>query len=176
MNDTGGSTNEQVARDIALHPTVGNAELTKRQIEFLDQQAELQRSQLEQLDIEKQKLREEIDTLRSQQKHLSVQDEVLHVQKHQLAAHERHLHIEHTRERLHILIQLAICLAVSAVVILFGGMAWSAWKSQTVSITEFSIPPEMESQGLTGQVVAAGLVDELKRCRKLRAPRLSSAA
>ena len=91
---------------------------------------------------------------------------MLQVQKRQLAAHERHLHIEHTRERLHILIQVGICLAVTTVAILFGAMAWSAWNSQSVLVTAFTIPPEMESQGLTGQVVAAGLIDQLRELQE----------
>ncbi len=77
-------------------------------------------------------------------------------------ATRRHiLKLERASAAMKVAFELAVALIVTVVAIGLGGMIWSAVSDNGLVIESFSVPPDLAQRGLTGDVVAAKLLDKL---------------
>jgi tetratricopeptide (TPR) repeat protein len=137
--DDGIASNEDVARGIALEGRAGDGKtaqvLAAEQIEFLRRQGALQIEQKTLLQSEKRLLQSQNDG--------------------QL--------IQNRRDRLRIVMDVTLSLSVLLLVSILAGQIYAAWRADNVVIGAFDVPPALDTQGLTGKVVAAGLLDRLQQ-------------
>jgi hypothetical protein len=103
--------------------------------------------------------------LKDQQALIADQQHLVRLQAKELA-HElglRHwsLWVRHVSSVLKLTLELAVGLLLLALVAGISLMVWNAAHSDGVIIENFSVPPDMASRGLTGQVVASRLLDKL---------------
>ena len=96
-------------------------------------------------------LREQTGLLRLQKEHLHEQREL------QLA----HLRVRRWKDRLSIALQALGAAIGAAVVIGLGLMIWQAQEDHGLVVEAFSVPPDLAQRGLTGQVAASRLMDQL---------------
>jgi tetratricopeptide (TPR) repeat protein len=82
-------------------------------------------------------------------------------QRHHLHEQLKHLSLGIWEKRLGMMLRLATLVVGMAVASGFGLMVWDAAHSRGLLIEPFSVPPDMASRGLTGEVVAAQLLDKL---------------
>jgi hypothetical protein len=80
---------------------------------------------------------------------------------------ERRLAIEAARrkryaDRIRNTLATLAAVAVAALLVTFGAMAWTASREHGLAIDAFSVPPDLARDGLTGQVVAARFLDRLQ--------------
>jgi tetratricopeptide (TPR) repeat protein len=108
--------------------------------------------------------------LDEQTRFLRLQSENLHEQRalqiEHLKQQEKHLRLRFFGDRLRIGLQLLGIVAGLAVVSFLGALAWNAHEDHGVSIAAFSVPPDLAQRGLTGQVVASQLLDQLAELQK----------
>jgi tetratricopeptide (TPR) repeat protein len=78
----------------------------------------------------------------------------------------RNLVLKDFGDRLRIGLQLLAIGFGLVVVIVLAAMVWQAREDHGLVIEAFSVPPDLASQGLTGQVVAARLLDKLQVMQK----------
>jgi tetratricopeptide (TPR) repeat protein len=83
------------------------------------------------------------------------------LQHRHLALSHRHLALRHFGDGLRIGLQLLAIAFGLIVVIGLGAMVWSAHEDHGLVVEAFSVPPDLVQRGLTGQVVAAQLLDKL---------------
>jgi tetratricopeptide (TPR) repeat protein len=95
--------------------------------------------------------------------YLRRQGELHQVQRQILEEEYQGQHIENIRERLRIVLELALALLVLMVLGLAGRMFYGAWHAENVVISAFDVPPALETQGNSGKVVAADLLDRLQQ-------------
>jgi tetratricopeptide (TPR) repeat protein len=88
-------------------------------------------------------------------------DAFLDDQRHHLHEQERQVGLRLWELRLGVFLRLATAVVGVAVAAALGLMVWDAAHSKGLLIEPFSVPPEMAARGLTGQVVAAQLLDKL---------------
>ena len=98
------------------------------------------------------------DFLRLQSKLISLQTEHLHEQR--LVALAR-LKLGRWKDRLSLALQVMTILVGIGVAAAVAVMAWRAYEDHGVAIEAFSVPPDLAARGLTGQVVAARVLDRL---------------
>jgi tetratricopeptide (TPR) repeat protein len=136
VSEEGLSASESVARSIALKtPKTAEEQLVQEQIGYLHRQGSLQTAQQALLDLEREG---------------------------QAFANEGQ-RIQNVRERLRIVFELALALVVLVVTGIVLELLYSAWHARNVVLSAFDVPPAMEAQGLSGKVVASGLVDQLQK-------------
>ena len=80
-----------------------------------------------------------------------------------ITSHEqlKQIHLDIWEKWLGVLLRLAtLCVGIAAAAAI-GLMVWDARHSNGLLIEPFSVPPDLAQRGLTGQVVAARLLDRL---------------
>ncbi|MBV8682417.1 MAG: tetratricopeptide repeat protein [Caulobacteraceae bacterium] len=91
---------------------------------------------------------------------VEIQTEHLHEQR---AVQLSHLKLRRFGERLKVATQVFIILVATVIGLGFAGMLYDAFKSRLVIVEPFDSPPALAARGLTGKVVAGGVLDELTR-------------
>jgi tetratricopeptide (TPR) repeat protein len=92
---------------------------------------------------------------------LKKQGALIDDQRHHLHEQLKQLHIGIWEKWLGVLLRLAAACVGIVVAAGLGLMVWDAAHSRGLLIEPFSVPPDMASRGLTGEVVAAQLLDRL---------------
>ena len=72
-----------------------------------------------------------------------------------------HLRVRRWRDRLEVALMASIAVLAVFVVISLGSMVWRAAGSRDVVVDTFSVPPNLAATGMTGQVVATRLLDQI---------------
>ena len=85
---------------------------------------------------------------------LKAKTEVLRKQLHQL-------HLSHFREWLYTSAEIVLGLVILLIFVGIASAVWSAAHDNGLVIESFSVPTDMTNRGLTGEVVAARLLDKL---------------
>ena len=83
------------------------------------------------------------------------------------------LHLSHFREWLYATAEIVVGLVILLIFVGIASAVWSAAHDNGLVIESFSVPADMNNRGLTGQVVAARLLDRLSH---LQAQTVSSRA
>jgi tetratricopeptide (TPR) repeat protein len=101
----------------------------------------------------------ELDTfLREQTRLVRLQTEHLHEQRElQLS----HLRVRRWKDRMSLALQVLGVIVGAAIVVALGVMVWQAHEDHGLVIEAFSVPPDLAARGLTGEVVAGQLLDNL---------------
>jgi tetratricopeptide (TPR) repeat protein len=91
---------------------------------------------------------------------------VVHTLKH--FDEERHLQVQAAKRKrisdiLKISLQVVLAFIGIALAVGFGDLVLSAIRSRSVVVEEFKAPPSLAPMGLSGEVVATGVLDELQR-------------
>jgi tetratricopeptide (TPR) repeat protein len=96
--------------------------------------------------------------LEKQGRLVDLQMEHLHEQRElQLA----HLRVRRWKDRMSLALQVLGAIVGAAVVVALGVMVWQAHEDHGLVIEAFSVPPDLAARGLTGEVVAGQLLDNL---------------
>lgn len=98
------------------------------------------------------------DFLRKQSHLLDLQAEDLHEQRQLILSR---LRLGRWKDRVSLTLQAVTAVLGLAVAFALGAMAWQARQDHGVTIAPFSVPPDLAARGLTGQVVAARVLDRL---------------
>ena len=88
-------------------------------------------------------------------------DAYLRDQRHHMHEQMNQLHLDIWEKKLGVLLRLATLAVGLGFAFALGMMVWDAAHSRGLLIEPFSVPPDMAAKGLTGQVVAAQLLDRL---------------
>lgn len=91
---------------------------------------------------------------------VEIQTEHLHEQR---ALTLTGLRLRTMADRLRLVTQLAVVSVVLTIFAAIGVMAWRAAGADSVVVDGFRVPSELVSRGVTGEVAASGLLDELAR-------------
>jgi tetratricopeptide (TPR) repeat protein len=73
----------------------------------------------------------------------------------------RILKLEHVSAIMKVAFEIAVGVVAAAILVALGMAVWSAAKDKGLVVESFSVPPDLAARGLTGQVVAARLLDRL---------------
>lgn len=73
----------------------------------------------------------------------------------------RMLKIEHASAVFKLALEVAIAAAITIVAIALGAAVWNAAHDNGLVVESFSVPPDLAGRGLTGEVVAAKVLDRL---------------
>src|SRR5882724_6028214 len=96
---------------------------------------------------------------------LDEQTDVLRLQARALRTHHdlviTNLRWTRFNHRMYGLLQTILLILGLGIVAALAGALWSAIGAEGVVIEAFSVPPDLEEQGLTGQVLATKLLDRL---------------
>jgi tetratricopeptide (TPR) repeat protein len=92
---------------------------------------------------------------------LKKQGALIDNQNHHLHEQFKHLRLAIWEKRLGVLLRVATAVMGLAVAAGIALMVWDAAHSDGLLIQPFSVPPELASRGLTGEVLAAKLLDRL---------------
>ncbi|HEX4096343.1 MAG TPA: hypothetical protein VHX64_06415, partial [Caulobacteraceae bacterium] len=98
------------------------------------------------------------DFLRLQSKLIALQTEHLHEQRELVLTR---LRLGGWKDRVTLVLQAMTALIGLAIAAAVAAMAWSAHQDHGLAIAPFSVPPDLAQRGLTGQVVAARVLDRL---------------
>jgi tetratricopeptide (TPR) repeat protein len=94
-----------------------------------------------------------------------VQEQILQLQVHELRSEDRlrhrGLYLRHASDAMKVAFELSLALVVIAVVTVVASAVWSAAHDNGLVIEAFSVPPDLEQRGVTGQVVASQMLDRL---------------
>ncbi|HTT96618.1 MAG TPA: hypothetical protein VMF58_01100 [Rhizomicrobium sp.] len=71
------------------------------------------------------------------------------------------LKLERASAAMKVAFELAVALIVTIIAIGLGAMIWSAASDNGLVVESFSVPPDLSQRGLTGDVIAAKLLDKL---------------
>jgi tetratricopeptide (TPR) repeat protein len=82
-------------------------------------------------------------------------------QRHHLHEQFKHLHLSVWEKQLGVLLRVATAVMGLGIAAGLGFMVWQASTSNGLLIEPFSVPPDLASRGLTGQVIATKLQDRL---------------
>ncbi|HUE65613.1 MAG TPA: hypothetical protein VMO78_14665 [Rhizomicrobium sp.] len=104
--------------------------------------------------------REEADAFLKDQRAL------IAAQLHHLHEQFKHLHLSVWEKQLGVLLRVATAVVGIAVASGFALMVWDAAHSNGLLFEPFSVPPDLASRGLTGDVVAAKVLDRLTLMQK----------
>ncbi len=98
--------------------------------------------------------------------YLREQTRLAHLQSEQIeeenATRRRMLKLEHASVAMKVAFELALALIFSVVAIGLGIAVWGAASDNGLVVQSFSVPPDLAGRGLTGDVVAAKLLDKLQ--------------
>src|SRR5580704_14358635 len=93
------------------------------------------------------------------------QTRVLRLQQEQMeeeaGIHRWSLRIRHFSDVMKVAFELSVAFIVVAIAAGIGAAIWTAASDKGVVIEAFSVPPDMSAKGLTGEVIAAKLLDRL---------------
>ena len=103
------------------------------------------------------------DYFRQQSRFIEIQTEHLHEQR---TLNLRHLRVRRWRETLQLGVQLAVVIAAGVIVAALLVMVHDAFTSRQVVIESFDAPAALTARGLTGKVVASGVLDGLTRLQE----------
>src|SRR3569623_245146 len=78
-----------------------------------------------------------------------------------LQEQERHMGLKLWELRIGVFLRVATLIVGIAVATAVGRMVWEAAHSNGLLIEPFSVPPDLAARGLTGQAVAARMLDKL---------------
>jgi tetratricopeptide (TPR) repeat protein len=92
---------------------------------------------------------------------LKKQEAFIDEQRHHLRRQYTQLDLSIWQQRLGVLLRLATAAMGLAIAAGLGFMVWDASRSNDLLIEPFSVPPDLASRGLTGEVVSAKLLDRL---------------
>ncbi|HEY1876377.1 MAG TPA: hypothetical protein VGG66_02870, partial [Rhizomicrobium sp.] len=109
--------------------------------------------------------------LRKQSRVADLQAHHLHEQFKQLNEQLKQLRLGVWEKRLGVLLRLATAVVGIVVAAGLALMVWDASHSRGLLIEPFSVPPDMANRGLTGEVVAAQLLDRLAILEKSESSR-----
>ncbi len=73
------------------------------------------------------------------------------------------LRLRHAGEMMKFAFELSVALVLVGVVIALGAAVWTAAHDNGLVIEAFSVPPDLNARGLSGEVVASHLLDKLTR-------------
>lgn len=97
--------------------------------------------------------------------YLREQARLAHIQSEQIeeenATRRRILKLEHASAAMKVAFELAIALIFTLVAIGLGAAVWGAATDNGLVVQSFSVPPDLAGRGMTGDVVAAKLLDKL---------------
>jgi len=97
--------------------------------------------------------------------YLREQARLAHLQSEQIeeenATRRRILKLEHASSAMKVAFELALALIFTVVAIGLGVAVWGAASDNGLVVQSFSVPPDLAGRGLTGDVVAAKLLDKL---------------
>jgi tetratricopeptide (TPR) repeat protein len=96
--------------------------------------------------------------LAKQEKLVEIQSEHLHEQRTILLSQ---LKIRRFTDSLKAAIQLVVVVVLGIVIAGIAAMAWEASQDHSLVVEAFSVPPDLVARGLTGQVVAKQVLDQL---------------
>jgi hypothetical protein len=88
------------------------------------------------------------------------------LEEEHIAAQNRHLHLQHVHDWLRLVLGLGLA---ALGVALLAGLAWTLYGALTdraIIINAFTVAPKLETQGQSGTLVAAMLIDEIGRLTK----------
>jgi hypothetical protein len=92
---------------------------------------------------------------------LRKQSRVADLQAHHLQEQFKALRLRIWEQRFGVLLRVGTALVGFAIAATFGAMVWSASRSNELLVEPFSVPPDLAQKGLTGEVVAAKILDRL---------------
>jgi hypothetical protein len=96
---------------------------------------------------------------------LEEQTAVLRLQKEQMQEeadiHRWSLRIRHFSDVMKVAFELSVAFIVLALAVGIGAAIWNAARNKGVVIEAFSVSPDLAARGLTGEVIAAKLLDRL---------------
>ncbi|HWA22272.1 MAG TPA: hypothetical protein VG735_07755, partial [Caulobacterales bacterium] len=75
------------------------------------------------------------------------------------------LRLEHISAVMKVAFEIAVALVVTAILVGLGAAIWSAARDNSLVVESFSAPPDLAGRGLTGDVIAARLLDKLSIMR-----------
>jgi tetratricopeptide (TPR) repeat protein len=108
--------------------------------------------------------RDKADAFLDEQRALAANQSALVTdQRHHLHVQLRQLRLGIWEKRLGVLLRLATAMVGLAIASGLAFMVWDASRSSGLLIEPFSVPPDLAQRGLTGQVVAARLLDRLNQ-------------
>jgi tetratricopeptide (TPR) repeat protein len=93
--------------------------------------------------------------------YLKEQTRLARLQAEHLKEQEKHQRLRYFGDRLRIGLQLLGIGFGLAIAVVIAAAAWNAHEDHGVAIDAFSVPPDLASRGLTGQVAASQLLDRL---------------
>ena len=105
-------------------------------------------------------LKSQEEVLRKQARHIDVQTRQLEEENH---LRTRLLQGQHLSQRLRIALQLFGALVFTGIGLALVVMIYDAATSQSVVVEAFDAPPALAARGLTGKVIAGGVLDALTR-------------
>ena len=106
--------------------------------------------------------RDEADAfLKNQRALIDDQRSYIAIQKHHLTEQFKKLRLDIWQQRLGVLLRIATGFVGVAVAAGLAYMIWDASQSSGLLIEPFSVPPDLAQRGMTGEVVAAKLLDRL---------------
>ena len=87
----------------------------------------------------------------------------LHDQRHHLHEQLKQLHLDIWEKLLGVFLRLATAVVGVAAAGAVAWLLWDASNSNGLLIEPFSVPPDLATRGLTGEVVAARVLDRLSQ-------------
>ena len=85
----------------------------------------------------------------------------LHDQRHHMHEQLKQIHLDIWEKWLGVFLRLATSVVGVAAAVGAGLLVWGAAHSNGLRVEPFSVPPDLAARGLTGQVVAARIIDRL---------------
>ena len=85
----------------------------------------------------------------------------LHDQRHHMHEQLKQIHLDIWEKWLGVFLRLATSVIGVAAAVAAGLLVWGAVHSNGLRVEPFSVPPDLAARGLTGQVVAARVIDRL---------------
>ncbi|MBV9550209.1 MAG: hypothetical protein JO256_11110 [Alphaproteobacteria bacterium] len=90
-------------------------------------------------------------------------DAFLRDQRRHLHEQSRQIHLDVWEKRLGVVLRLGTAVIGIAIAGAMAFMVWQAAQSNGLRIQPFSVPPELVARGITGEVVAGRVLDQLNR-------------
>ena len=87
----------------------------------------------------------------------------LHDQRHHMHEQLKQIHLDIWEKWLGVFLRLATSVIGVAAAAAVGFLVWGAAHSNGLRVEPFSVPPDLAARGLTGQVVAARVIDRLNQ-------------
>jgi len=112
-------------------------------------------------------LKEQTQLAREQRELTRLQSQEL---SHELGLRHWSLWVRHSSGLLKLALELSAGLLLLALVAGLSLMVWNAVHSEGLIIESFSVPPDMAARGVTGEVVASQMLDQLITMQNVTSP------